>query len=111
MEPATPPGGSALQRDDPACTSISSSNPNPLAAFPSGNSKPGLDPLEINGLRGSWPKVGAQWAIQQETIQVGRATADCSLPVSLQQQQQLVLQSSRLSSPSKSEAQCLMVSS
>ena len=109
MEPATPPGGSALHRDDPACTSISSSNLNPLAAFPGINSNPGLSALGDEGPWGSWPKVGAQWAIQQETIQVGCAMADCSLPVSLHQQQ-LVAQSPSLSSISTSEAQCLAVS-
>ena len=69
---------------------------------------PGANPTGDTDPWGAWPKVGAQWAVQQETIQVGRALADCSIPVSLKQQQQLILQSTG-SNPSKADMQGALV--
>ena len=108
MEPATPLGGSALHRDNPTCTSISSSNPHPLAVSYGSVMDPGANPAGDTDPWGAWPKVGAQWAVQQETIQVGQALADCSIPVSSKQQQQLILQSA-VSNPSKSDMQGALV--
>lgn len=111
MEPATPQAGGTLPRDDPSCTSISSSNPHPLAAFLNPNPYLGPDPLAGSGIGDAWPKIGGQWSMQQEMIQVGQALADCSMPVSLQQQQQQSLaQSTAFDSPSKSDLQAAMVS-
>lgn len=86
MEPATPQAGGGLNREDPSCTSIASSNPNTLAAFKLGAG----DPLGARMIEHAWPKIGGQWGMQQEVVQVGQALLECSIQQSAEVRVQAV---------------------
>lgn len=111
LEPATPPA--VQQRDDPF-PSCSTADPSQFSL--NDPSRAQAKALAASLPWGSWPRVGAQWAVQQETIQVGQVLAECSLPQSLhqqqQQQQELMLSEAGLpSNPNSSQLQAKLVSS